>query len=423
MSRLSSVFIRDFRVSTLLVALFMLGACAEVSEYVIGEDNIKPAELSEFKQTLPVKLVWSTQLNTISGRSTVKIDPVEIDGVIYIAEPEGRVAAHKASDGSLVWEVFLEKTVSGGVGKSADAILLGTDDAEVIAIDKNTGKIQWSHKVTSEILSAPLLKDKMAITYSGDGVISAINVETGERLWANRNTVPSLSLRGTGKPLISGNSLIAGLANGKVIALDIRNGKKLWESTIAVAKGRSELQRIVDLDSDIRIADGVIYVASYQGRLAAIDESSGRIIWVRDLSSYQSLEIGNAELYLTDNQSQVWAVDRKTGATLWRQDKLKGRMLTSPVVQANYLAIGDYQGFIHWLNREDGDLAARLDMEAANISAEIAGSVTVEEFEVDDNFNFKQISGIISTPLVIGNMIYIADKGGVLAAYRIGNGV
>ena len=407
----------------LIVSVLLTGGCAEVSEYVVGEDNIKPAELTTFKQTLTVKLAWSTQLNAISERYETRIDPVEIDGVIFIAEPEGRVVAHDAKDGKLIWEKVLSNSISGGIGKTDSLLLLGTDDADVIALDIKNGDVKWSLKVTSEILSAPLLFEDIAIVYSGDGVISAVDTRTGDRVWAYRNRVPSLSLRGTSVPYISGDRVFAGLSNGKLIALDVRNGNRLWETTIAVAKGRSELERIVDLDGAIRMQDGVIYLASYQGRLAAVNADTGRIIWVRDLSSYQALEIGQSELYFTDNQSRIWSLDLKTGATLWRQNKLLGRALTGPVIQSDYIAIGDYQGFIHWLKREDGDIAARQDMDAANMSAAVVGSVSVEEFDVGADIDFKDIAGILSSPLVIGNMLYVADKGGVFAAYRIGNGV
>ena len=410
--------------SFLFVTTLLTGGCADVSEYVVGEDNILPAELTKFKQTLNVKLAWSTQINAISERHESRIDPVEIDGVIFIAEPEGRVVAHDAKDGKLIWEKILPGSISGGIGKAEGLLLLGTDNADVIALDTKNGETRWSLKVTSEILSAPLMYEHIAIVYSGDGVISAIDSRSGERVWAHRNRVPSLSLRGTSTPFIAGDRVYVGLSNGKLIALDVRNGNRLWETTIAIAKGRSELERIVDLDGAVRMRDGVIYIASYQGRLAAVNADNGRIVWVRDLSSYQSLEIGESELYFTDNQSRVWSLDKKSGATLWRQNKLQGRILTGPAIQSDYIAIGDYQGFIHWLKREDGDIVARQDLQAANLSAAVVGSVTVEDYYyVVCNFDFKDVAGILSTPLVIGNMLYVADKGGVLAAYRIGNGV
>lgn len=408
--------------------LALLSACSEVSEYIVGDEEIAPSELIVFKQTLAVKLEWSTQLNAMSERLETRMDPIEVDGAIYIAEPEGRVVAHDAATGKLLWEIFLDMPVSGGLGAGDstvdnNALFLGTDDARVIALDLKTGNKKWIANVSSEVLVPPKIKGNTVIAYSADGVIAAINATSGERLWSSRNAVPSLSLRGTSEPLISTNVVIVGLANGKLIALDINNGKKLWETAIAVARGRSELERIVDIDSAVRIKNGIIYVASYQGRFAAVNASNGRIIWVRDLSSYQDIELGDTQIYLTDNQSQVWALDSQSGATMWRQEKLKGRLLTAPVVQKEFIVIGDFQGYVHWLSREDGRLVARQDLDRANTSATVAGTIhTLEEYEVGDDFDFKDISGIISRPVVVGDMLYIADKGGVLAAYRIGNG-
>jgi len=400
---------------------FFFAGCAEVSEYVIGEDEIEPTRLSIFKQTLPVKLAWSTQLNVASERNETRLDPIEVNGIIYLAEPEGRVAAYNAIDGALVWEVFLKKVITGGIGKGIGDLILGTENAEVIALDLKTGKINWTATVSSEILSPPQMSNNTVLVFSGDGVITAINATSGKRVWVNRNAVPALSLRGTSVPLVSGNMVIAGLANGKLVALDINNGKKIWETTIAVARGRSELERIVDIDSAIRIKDGMVYVVSYQGRLSAVDVSNGRTSWVRDLASYQDIEISDSHIYITDNLSKVWALDRSSGATLWRQDKLSGRTLTAPVVQSDYLVIGDFKGFVHWISREDGHLVARQNMESANTAAKVVGSVHAEEFEVGGDFDFKEIAGILSTPLAVGNMLYVSDKGGVLAAYQIDN--
>lgn len=396
--------------------------CAEVSEYVIGEEDIEPSKLSKFDQTLVVKLAWSAQLNTASAKLQTRLDPIEVNGIIFLAEPEGRVVAYSAMNGDLMWEVLLKKAITGGIGKGNGYLLLGTEDAEVIALDYKTGRMKWFVQVSSEILSPPQMSNDTVLVFSGDGVISAINASSGKRVWVNRNAVPALSLRGTSVPVVSGNQVIVGLSDGKLISLDINNGKKIWETTIAVAKGRSELERIVDIDSAVRIKDGFIYVVSYQGRLSAVDINNGRVSWIRDLSSYQDIEISDSHIYITDNISKIWALDRNSGATLWRQDKLSGRTLTAPVVQSDYLVIGDYQGFVHWISREDGRLVARQDMESANTAAKIVGSVNVqEEYDVGGDFEFKEIAGILATPLAVGNMLYVADKGGVLAAYKIGS--
>jgi len=400
----------------------IVAGCSDVAEYVTGEDDLKPTELHVFRPALPVKLVWSRQLNAVTERYENRLDPVEIDGVIYLAEPEGRIVAHDAANGRMLWEILLEVGITGGVGKAKDAILLGTEDAEVIAMDLKDGHIKWTAKVSSEIMAPPKMIDDLVIIYSVDGVVTAINSVSGNRVWVSHNAVPSLSLYGTSIPLIADDMVITGHANGKLVALDIRSGKKIWETTIAVPRGRSELARIVDLDSGMTLLNGVIYVASYQGQLAAVDQKSGQINWVRELSSYQDIEIADSHIYIIDIKSQVWALDIQSGATLWRQDKLKGRYVTSPVVQNEYVIVGDFEGFVHWLSREDGHMLARQNLELANTAAYISGSVYLDDDSEVGDIDFKVIAGILATPLVVDNMVYVSDKGGVLAAYRVGEG-
>ena len=414
---------RFFTHLVVLAGIFLIvTGCSDVAEYVSGEDDLKPTELHVFRPALPVKLAWSRQLNAVTKRYENRLDPVEIGGVIYLAEPEGRIVAHDAANGRMLWEVLLEVGVTGGVGKAKDAILLGTEDAEVIAMDLKDGHIKWTVKVSSEIMAPPKMKDDLAIIYSVDGVVTAVNTVSGKRVWVSRNAVPSLSLYGTSIPLIADDMVITGHANGKLVALDIRSGKKIWETTIAVPHGRSELARIVDLDSGMTLLNGVIYVASYQGQLAAVDQKSGQINWVRELSSYQDIEIADSHIYIIDIKSQVWALDIQSGATLWRQDKLKGRYVTSPVVQNEYVIVGDFEGYVHWLSREDGRVLARQNLELANTAAYISGSVYLDDDSEVGDIDFQVIAGIMATPLVVGNMVYVSDKGGVLAAYRVGEG-
>jgi outer membrane protein assembly factor BamB len=413
-----------FTYLVVLAGIFLVvTGCSDVAEYVSGEDDIKPTELHVFRPALHVKLVWSRQLNAVTERNEHRLDPVEIDGVIYLAEPEGRIVAHNAENVRMLWEVLLKTGITGGVGKTKDAILLGTEDVEVIAMDLKDGHKKWTVKVSSEIMAPPQMKDDLAIIYSVDGVVTAVNTVSGKRVWSSHNAVPSLSLHGTSVPLIADDMVISGHANGKLVALDINSGKKIWETTIAVPRGRSELARIVDLDSGMKLLNGVIYVASYQGQLAAVDQKSGQINWVRELSSYQDIEIADSHIYIIDAKSQIWALDTQSGATLWRQDRLKGRFVTSPVVQNEYVIVGDFDGFVHWLSREDGHVLARQNLELANTAAYIVGHVYLDDDSEVGDIDFKVISGIISSPLVVGNMVYVSDKGGVLAAYRVGEGV
>jgi outer membrane protein assembly factor BamB len=403
----------------LMALILAMSGCTEVSEYVAGEEPIEPAELVAFKATLPVKLAWSTQLNPDIEEHEFKLKPVEIDGVVYIAEPQGRVSAYNAANGKLVWENLTHKTMSGGVDANDKLVLVGTTEAQVLELNRADGKIIWEAQVSSEVLSTPHISGKFVIVHVNDGRIIALDAQSGKRVWVYTSTVPSLSLRGTSAPLIWKDKVIAGFANGKLVALDLFTGKQQWEAAIAIPRGRSELERMVDIDAALRIKDGIIYAVSYQGRLAAVDAEKGQILWARDLSSYQDIALDQNQIYVTDNKSQVWALDRKSGATLWRQDKLLGRQLTGPTVQENYVVVGDFEGYVHWLARDDGRLVAREDLKTADNLANIVGTVEIpDEIPTDE---FTEVTGIEAAPFAVNEMLYVVDKGGVLAAYEIGS--
>lgn len=402
----------------LLVLILLLSGCAEVSEYVTGEESTEPAELVEFKPTLTVDMVWSAQLNPVPLVQDYRLYPIEVEGIVYVAEPEGRIAAYKATNGKLVWETLTKTTISGGLGSGNGFIFAGTAHGEVLALDRLNGKIIWRATVSSEVLSAPQAGNNIVVTHVSDGKVVALNAADGKRLWVNSYTVPSLSLRGTSSPMLWNDKVIVGLSNGKLVALDLFNGKALWETTIAVPRGRSELERMVDIDAAIQVWENIGYVVSYQGRIAAVDLNNGQILWARDMSSYRDIAVDKTQLYVTDVHSQVWALDRSSGATLWRQDKLKNRSLTAPVVQQDYVVVGDFKGFLHWLGREDGRMVARVDLEGAYNRAAQEG--TVQDIDEEDQPNdFKVNVGINAAPIVNGNRIFVTDKRGVLAAYQI----
>lgn len=415
------------RLVYILLYSLLLTACAIGVENVVKENNDTTNNLSanvptEFvisEPKVPMELVWSTQLNEVLEGQNFHLDLLAIDATIYIAEPQGRVAAYHMETGKLLWELLIQEVISGGIGAGRELLLIGTESAEVIAIDREKGRIRWRATVSSEVLTAPQIEKNVVIAHVGDGKIVALDATDGKRIWTNSHHVPSLSLRGNSTPIIWMDKVITGFANGQIAALELRTGKTLWETTLAVSKGRSELERMVDIDAALVRVDNVVYTVGYQGKLSAVDLDNGQILWARDLSSHRDMAIAGGQIYVTDSNSRIWALDRGNGATLWRQDKLQGRFLTAPMIlQADYLIVGDYQGLIHCLARADGSLLASQDLEEANNLAQLAGTVAgPEEKLVDD---FTEVVGINVTPLAVGNILYVTDKAGVLAAYRIG---
>ncbi|NNE39109.1 MAG: outer membrane protein assembly factor BamB [Gammaproteobacteria bacterium] len=275
-------------------------------------------------------------------------------------------------------------SITGGPGYSGEMVFIGTNNGDVIALDPETGDEIWTSKVSSEILTPPIKSGNIVIVRTLDGRIFGLNSASGRRLWTYEKTVPALTLRGTSTPAIDGDVIIIGFDSGSLAALDINTGRLLWETGISAARGRSELERMVDIDASPIISGGIVYVVTFQGQLAALTRDTGRILWNRDTSSYSGFSIEGDYLYITDDSSIIWAFDRFNGGSVWKMDALLNREVTAPSPVGNYLVVGDFEGYLHWLDKNTGAFVARQQISNERIIAPavIAGD-TVYAFSTD----------------------------------------
>jgi len=385
-----------------LTSLLWLNGCSSISESVtstvrgyLEDDDVteKPKELTNFKTTLTVTERWSANVGSDSKKYYVRLQPV-IDGDrIYAAGVNGKVSAYDSKTGNLLWQTNTEARLRGGPGIGDGLVLLGSADAELIALDRNTGKEKWRTLASSEILAAPGAADGVAVARSIDGRIFGYESATGKRIWIYDSSVPILTLRGTSSAVIFAGGVIAGLSNGKVVALRLKNGELLWETRIAVPRGRADLERIVDIDADPLVADGVIHVATFQGNIATIALENGRGLWNRKMSSHAGIGADKERLYVTDENSEVWSLERRSGSSFWKNADLRARKLTAPVAVGDYVVVADLEGYVHFLKRSSGAIAARIRV----------GS-----------------SPIVAAPVVSGNMVFISSSSGTLTALQIG---
>ena len=399
MKRLSLIFI-----TALLGSL--LAACSS------GIDPIEPpSELTTYKAELKLQQRWSREVGAGSGGKYLKLMPL-LDGErLFVAGRYGRVRAYHSLTGERLWQVELERTISAGVGEAAGLLLFG-GDAELFAVDKLSGELRWSSPLSSEVLSSPVSLGDTIVTHALDGSINAVSRTDGSVLWRHLEKVPSLTLRGSGKPLIVGaDRVVVGNASGQVIALNLQTGNLLWRATIASPRGRTDLERMVDVDAELVADDGVIYASAFQGYVAAIDAASGQLIWTREISSQSGIVVDESALFVGDSSSNIWALSRSNGATLWKQGKLLRRALGVPAQQGRYLLLGDYDGYLHWLDKEDGHLVARTRVRNFE-----------EHFPVKDEYtddSYKEDRSLLVSPLVEGTRVYGFDQRGVLDAYDV----
>ncbi|MEX1082414.1 MAG: outer membrane protein assembly factor BamB [Halofilum sp. (in: g-proteobacteria)] len=344
--------------SLALVALLALAGCAAVEDTAAP-----PAELTDFEPAARIERVWTDTSGDAFNRKWVRMTPSSTDGdVLYVANVAGQVSAYDREDGARRWRVDADAWLSAGVGSGAGGVYVGSSEGTVIALDADDGSERWRRDLVTELLAAPAVASaEMVLVRAADGRVVALSSETGETAWTYDADVPSLTLRGNSQPVpVPGGALI-GLDNGRVVALEGDSGEPLWESTVAPPEGGSPIERMVDIDGALGIGQGVLYAATYQGQIAQIEPREGEIGWSRELSSYAGLSVDAQRVYVTDERSHVRALDPDSGTTLWRQDVLAHRRLTAPVPVpgTDYLAVADYDGYVHLLTRGDGRLVAR----------------------------------------------------------------
>lgn len=372
-----------------LTALLLLSGCSWFGD----EDNSEPpAKLQDFDAQVKLRSLWSHNTGVGTGNKLVKLVPAVVGDRVYTVDRKGRASAYLLEDGKQVWQNKTDSDVSAGPGVDEGLVLFGTSDAHVLALNADNGELLWTSPVSSEVLSVPRVYEGVVIVQTVDGNLTGLDADSGKRIWIHDRTVPVLSLRGTSTPLVDGGVVLSGFASGKIVALDTRSGRQLWEAAIAVPTGRSELQRMVDIDADAVMRDGILYVASFQGQLAAVSMENGRVLWSREMSAYSGIAVDLQQVYVSDEMSSLWALDRRSGAALWKNSDLNNRALTGPVVVDGYVAAGDFEGYLHLFSRIDGSVVGRQRVERA---------------------------GILAAPVALGDRLLVLGNGGKLVMYRL----
>lgn len=320
-----------------------------------------PVELDEdFVASVNVEELWSERAGKGAEELYLKLLPAAHGGSVYTADRNGRVIALDAATGDTQWSVQDEdRLISGGPGVGEGKVYVGTSEAEVVAREEETGKKLWVARVSSEVLAAPRAADGVVVVRTGDGNVYGLDAESGIEKWVYDRTIPTLTLRGTAAPTLHDGVAYAGFENGRLVALDLATGEQLWETELAQPSGRSDLERLVDIDGEPIVRDDTAYLGSFQGRVAAIALDGGSIEWTRDMSTYDNVAVDDERVYITDERGVIWALDRYDGSAKWRNKDLKNRRLTGPTHFKHYVVVGDFEGYLHWLDAETGKLVAR----------------------------------------------------------------
>lgn len=373
-------------VAVLALALFAVG-CSSSSK-----KELKPQALEKITAEIELKKEWSTSVGDGQGKLWNTLSPAVDGDRIYVTDAKGRVSALDRFSGKSVWTRKLKLDVSGGVGVGSGMLLLGTLSGDVIALNANTGEDLWRSKVTSEVLAAPATNGDVVVVQTQDDRLIALEASTGQQRWIYESTPAVLTLRGTGAPIVTDYVAYAGLSTGKVIAVDTQRGLPIWEQRITVPTGRTELERMVDIDGGLLLSGNTLYVVSYQGRLAGLDAQSGQVLWQREASSYVGVAEGFGNAYVSLADGTVESVDERSATAMWSNKALLRRQISAPAVLSSYVAVGDLEGYLHMLSQVDGRFIARSKIDG---------------------------KGIRVQPLVVGGWMYVYGNGGKLVALTI----
>ncbi|MHB8729021.1 MAG: outer membrane protein assembly factor BamB [Sulfuricaulis sp.] len=341
-------------VATLLCAMLLLAGCG--GSRIVREE---PAKLQDFTAGRQVKEVWSVDIGASAVKKGVILSPYLDGNVIYTADPKGHVRAFAADSGRHLWRVNIKKPVTGATAEGDGLVVLATKDGEVVALDKTDGHRIWTSSVSSEVLAPAVIHDDVVVVQSVDGRLAGLSAKDGKRLWMYERLEPALSLYGTATPVAEQSNVITGFASGKIVAVQISDGKPVWEMSVAQPHGRNEVERLVDVDASPVMVGKMLFAASYHGKIIAVDIPSGHILWSRDVSTYTGMDADDKNVYLTDADGEVIAYDQRTGASVWKQVHLRARGLNAPRYMDGLVAVGDFEGYVHWLSSDDGHFVAR----------------------------------------------------------------
>lgn len=358
------------RVSLVLACAFALAGCSTVKGWFGGGKSDKkaaaPAELVDFTPSAKVTRAWSVGVGKGEGRSGARQGPAVADGRVYAAAAGGSVRAFDLQTGQALWEYAPKPAkgqeaprLSGGPGAGGGLVVVGGLDGEVIALDAANGAEKWRAKVGNEVIAAPAIADGLVFVRSNDGRVTAFDSASGERRWFWSREVPALSVRGNDSVVLGPGFVFVGNDDGTVAALSEQDGRLLWEQAVAQPEGRSELDRMADVDGTPVLDGTVIYATSFKRQTMAIDGPSGRPIWTRDNGGSGRLGNASDRVIVADPAGTVWALDKTSGSALWSQPALARRNLSGVAVHGDYAVVGDYDGYLHWLRLDNGEFAAR----------------------------------------------------------------
>ncbi|MDH3756371.1 MAG: outer membrane protein assembly factor BamB [Gammaproteobacteria bacterium] len=372
-----------------LSAALMLSACG-----LFGDDDeeLEPAELIDFEAKVKIKRLWKTKIGADAEFLRVALRPMGDGNRIYAASVNGIVVALDPESGKQVWRNKLGIGVSSGPGVGEGLVVVVAADGDVVALSTEDGTERWRAYISGESLATPLVYEEWVIVQTVDNKLTALSVFDGADRWTVEQSTPALTMRGSTSPMQVGQTVVTGFDNGRVMAIDLSSGDVEWDSMLAPPSGRSDLDRLSDIDGDIAVVGQDIYASGYQGRIASLAAESGQVLWAREISTYEGVSADWNNVYSTLDNGELVALNRRSGTEIWRQNALLRREPTVPMSFRTTVAVGDLEGYLHFFSNVDGEPVARVR----------AGK-----------------SAIVTTPVVMADRLYVQSDDGSISAWYV----
>jgi len=348
-----------------LISCVVITAVSGCSLFSSKDPQTEPAPLVDIKSSVTIQAAWKASVGKSNG---FVFAPAVADKRVYAVGTNGELTAFELSSGKQLWKVDAGKWVSGGVGAGNNIILIGTQKGDFIALDNN-GKQLWKVQLGAEVLAPANVDGRTVVVRTADGRLLGLGVDDGRRKWNYQRVTPPLALRSYASATVVRRSVFAGFSGGIVSALELDTGRVGWESVIAAPRGSTELERIADVASAPLVDENRVCAVAYQGRVACLDITSGKMLWSREASSSAGIAVDDKNIYVSEESGAVIALDKNTGASIWKQDKLTNRRLGTPVAYGNVVLVGDGFGYIHALSKSDGSFVGRMATDGSALSA------------------------------------------------------
>jgi outer membrane protein assembly factor BamB len=377
----------------LLCLLFLAVGLNACSLFDSEEESAPPADLVSFKASMKVRKAWSAGIGDSTEYLRLALVPASDGSRVFAAAHDGRVSAFEIDNGKRLWSVKTKLPISAGPAVRGDLLVMGTSNGEVLALSTEDGSERWQVSISSEVLAPPAVATALGLVMvrSVDGKLIALDAEDGQEAWFVQQSMPRLSVRGTGAPVIAGTTVLGSFDNGKVAAYALSDGSTLWEELINPASGRTVVERLADLNATLQVAGEDLYITGYQATVSAMTLETGQVLWARDISSGTPPATDLTTLYVTDASGELHAVARSSGREIWRDASLLNRDLTGPATYRNSVVVGDFEGYLHWFDTISGTLKARVRAGSARIT---------------------------SAPIVVNDTLLVMTDGGKLYAFR-----